>query len=62
VDECKPLVAGDTFRAAAAEQLQAWAQRSNAVMATPVKEGMKPGALCYQARPAGISLVRYSRR
>eukprot|EP00740_Mantoniella_antarctica_P005386 CAMPEP_0181362022 /NCGR_PEP_ID=MMETSP1106-20121128/7711_1 /TAXON_ID=81844 /ORGANISM="Mantoniella antarctica, Strain SL-175" /LENGTH=380 /DNA_ID=CAMNT_0023475801 /DNA_START=233 /DNA_END=1375 /DNA_ORIENTATION=+ len=42
------LVPGDTFRAAAAEQLAAWAERSDGVMAT-YKEGVKPGALCYQA-------------
>ena len=42
------LVPGDTFRAAAAEQLATWAERSAGVMAT-YKEGTKPGALCYQA-------------
>ena len=42
------LVPGDTFRAAAAEQLATWAERSDGIMAT-YKEGTKPGALCYQA-------------
>ena len=42
------LVPGDTFRAAAAEQLATWAERSAGVMAT-YKEGTKPGAPCYQA-------------
>ena len=42
------LIPGDTFRAAAAEQLATWAERSAGVMAT-YKEGTKPGALCYQA-------------
>lgn len=49
------LVPGDTFRAAAAEQLAAWAERSNGVMAE-YKEGMKPGALCYQAVDEAIKM------
>ena len=49
------LVPGDTFRAAAAEQLETWAERSGGVMAT-YKEGMKPGALCYQAMDQAIKM------
>jgi len=49
------LVPGDTFRAAAAEQLAAWAERSNGVMAE-YKEGMKPGALCYTAVDEAIKM------
>ena len=49
------LVPGDTFRAAAAEQLATWAERSAGVMAT-YKEGMKPGALCYQAVDQAIKM------
>tara|TARA_B100001758_G_scaffold102329_1_gene87663 strand:+ start:872 stop:1927 length:1056 start_codon:yes stop_codon:yes gene_type:complete len=49
------LVPGDTFRAAAAEQLETWAERSGGVMAT-YKEGMKPGALCYQAVDQAIKM------
>ena len=49
------LVPGDTFRAAAAEQLATWAKRSDGLMAT-YKEGMKPGALCYQAVDEAIKL------
>ena len=49
------LVPGDTFRAAAAEQLATWAERSAGVMAT-YKEGTKPGALCYQAVDEAIKM------
>ncbi|EEH54589.1 type II secretory pathway family protein, partial [Micromonas pusilla CCMP1545] len=49
------LVPGDTFRAAAAEQLATWAERSDGVMAT-YKEGMKPGAVCYQAVQEAIKM------
>ncbi len=38
------LAPGDTFRAAAAEQLAEWARRSGAVMGT-FKEGGKPGGV-----------------
>eukprot|EP00877_Chromochloris_zofingiensis_P008011 jgi/Chrzof1/3463/Cz12g26150.t1_FTSY[v5.2] len=47
------LAPGDTFRAAAAEQLAEWARRSGAVMG-PFKEGGKPGgvlaACCNEAK------------
>ena len=54
------LAAGDTFRAAAREQLAAWAQR-NDVMAREVdaridivsQEGADPGAVCFDAVTAG---------
>ena len=49
------LVPGDTFRAAAAEQLATWAERSDGIMAT-YKEGTKPGALCYQAVDEAVKL------
>jgi fused signal recognition particle receptor len=41
------LAPGDTFRAAAAEQLAEWARRSNAVMG-PFKEGGRPGKVLAQ--------------
>ncbi len=54
------LAAGDTFRAAAREQLAAWAQR-NDVMAREIdaridivsQEGADPGAVCFDAVTAG---------
>ena len=54
------LAAGDTFRAAAREQLAAWAQR-NDVVAREVdaridivsQEGADPGAVCFDAVTAG---------
>ena len=49
------LVPGDTFRAAAAEQLATWADRSAGVMAS-YKEGTKPGALCYQAVDEALAM------
>jgi fused signal recognition particle receptor len=49
------LVPGDTFRAAAAEQLATWAERSAGVMAS-YKEGTKPGALCYQAVDEALAM------
>lgn len=47
------LAPGDTFRAAAYEQLQMWAERAGAEMA-PFKEGMKPSAVLRQAADAAI--------
>ena len=49
------LVPGDTFRAAAAEQLATWAERSAGVMAS-YKEGTKPGAVCYQAVDEALAM------
>jgi fused signal recognition particle receptor len=42
------MVPGDTFRAAAAEQLQTWADRTGAVMSDS-PPNTKPGAVCYKA-------------
>lgn len=42
------LAAGDTFRAAAAEQLGVWAERTGADLAR-LDEGADPGAVIYQA-------------
>ncbi|HHO49644.1 MAG TPA: signal recognition particle-docking protein FtsY [Deltaproteobacteria bacterium] len=42
------LAAGDTFRAAAAEQLGVWAERTGAELAR-LEEGADPGAVIYQA-------------
>lgn len=42
------LAAGDTFRAAAAEQLQVWAERTGAGFVR-LDEGADPGAVAYQA-------------
>ena len=42
------LAAGDTFRAAAAEQLAVWADRTGAVMA-PFEAERKPSAVLYDA-------------
>lgn len=43
------LAAGDTFRAAAAEQLEAWAERSGAGFFGPSRERHRPDALMYDA-------------
>ena len=42
------LAAGDTYRAAAAEQLQVWAERTGADFAR-LDEGADPGAVVFQA-------------
>src|SRR5258706_4230944 len=42
------LAAGDTFRAAASEQLQVWAQRTGAVLVTQ-HSGADPGAVLFDA-------------
>ena len=42
------LVAGDTFRAAAVEQLQIWGERAKVPVVT-AKEGSDPASLAYQA-------------
>lgn len=47
------LAPGDTFRAAAFEQLEMWAGRAGAEMA-PYKEGMKPSTVLRQAVDAAI--------
>lgn len=43
------LVAGDTFRAAAAEQLAGWAERSKAELAVASNQKQRPDALMYSA-------------
>ncbi|MGL5577611.1 MAG: signal recognition particle-docking protein FtsY, partial [Fusobacteriaceae bacterium] len=39
--------AGDTFRAAAVEQVEEWARRAGAEIVKPVKEGGDPGAVVF---------------
>ena len=48
------LAAGDTFRAAAIEQLQLWAERSDIPCVTQ-KSGTDPSAVAYDAVQAGIT-------
>jgi fused signal recognition particle receptor len=48
------LVAGDTFRAAAVEQLQIWAERVGAELVKQ-KEGSDPSAVVYDALAAAVS-------
>lgn len=43
------IAACDTFRAAAAEQLQVWANRSNCEIVLPQKEGEDPAAVAFRA-------------
>lgn len=43
------LVAGDTFRAGAVQQLQAWATRVNVPFVAPEKEGADPASLMFKA-------------
>lgn len=43
------LGAGDTFRAAAVEQLETWASRSNSEIVKPNIEGQDPAAVAYEA-------------
>jgi len=54
------LAAGDTYRAAAVEQLETWAERSNAQIVT-AKPGTDPGAVAFDAISAaearGIDVV-----
>lgn len=42
------LAAGDTFRAAAAEQLEEWARRSGADLVRAQDEKQRPGTVLYQ--------------
>ncbi len=48
------LAAGDTFRAAAIEQLQLWAERSDIPCVTQ-KSGADPSAVAYDAVQAGVA-------
>lgn len=43
------LGAADTFRAAAVEQLETWAHRSNSEIVKPVTEGQDPAAVAFEA-------------
>jgi fused signal recognition particle receptor len=43
------LGAADTFRAAAVEQLEGWADRADVPIITPVKEGQDPGSVAFDA-------------
>ena len=43
------LGAADTFRAAAVEQLETWATRSNSEIVKPTVEGQDPAAVAYEA-------------
>ena len=43
------LAAADTYRAAAVEQLDVWAQRTNTPIVKPEKEGTDPASLLYKA-------------
>ena len=49
------LAACDTFRAGAVEQLQMWADRANVTMIGPLREGMKPSAVLFEALSRGIA-------
>lgn len=49
------LGAGDTFRAAAADQLQIWAERNGADLVRQKSDGADPAAVAYDAVSAGIS-------
>lgn len=44
------LAAGDTFRAAAAEQLEEWARRSGADIVRGQDEKARPGTVLYNVR------------
>ena len=49
------MVPGDTFRAAAAEQLQTWADRTGAIMSKS-PPNTKPGAVSYKAVDEAITM------
>jgi len=55
------MVAGDTFRAAAVEQLAVWAERADCPIVTPAKSGADAAGLIYssleQAKSQGIDVV-----
>jgi fused signal recognition particle receptor len=55
------LGAADTFRAAAVEQLQGWAQRAGCDIVTPDREGADPGSVAFEAvrrgREQGVDVV-----
>lgn len=49
------LGAADTFRAAAVEQLGTWAERAQAKLVRPEREGQDPASVAYQAVELAIS-------
>lgn len=49
------LAAGDTFRAAAVEQLATWANRSGAELVVPTVEGADPASVAYQGVEAAMA-------
>jgi fused signal recognition particle receptor len=49
------LGAGDTFRAAAADQLEIWAQRNGADIVRQQKDGADPAAVAFDSVQAGIA-------
>lgn len=49
------LGAADTFRAAAVEQLETWATRSNSEIVKPVAEGQDPASVAYDAVEQAIA-------
>lgn len=55
------IAAADTFRAAAVEQLQTWADRAGVAIVTPEREGQDPASVAYQAveraKAEGIDIV-----
>jgi fused signal recognition particle receptor len=55
------LGAADTFRAAAVEQLQGWAQRAGCDLVKPDREGADPGAVAFETvrrgRELGVDVV-----
>ena len=55
------LAAADTFRAAAVEQLQGWADRAGVPIVTPEREGQDPGSVAFEAvaeaRRRGVDVV-----
>jgi fused signal recognition particle receptor len=50
------LGAADTFRAAAVEQLATWAERADAELVRPEREGQDPAAVAYQTVERAIAL------
>ena len=52
------LAAGDTFRAAAAEQLEQWAQRSGAGFHAAAGEKQRPDSVLYQAVQRAVKVLR----
>src|SRR5688500_5018231 len=55
------LGAADTFRAAAVEQLDGWAQRAGVPIVKPTKEGQDPGSVAFdavaQGRDRGVDVI-----